>query len=136
MNADQIIRLIEAAMPILAMLFLGILSWKNVSEENKKRIGGLIDASYRMATEIAALTPNKVDDIVAVALGELDKALIAHGYGPATPATKEQARLAYNAISGAEKQAIEIQAKSMLSAASAAVAMSKPSDPTPAPANS
>lgn len=126
MNAEQIVKLIEALGPVLVAIVGGIFLALKVSEAKKATIARLISASYHMATEIAVLTPNKVDDIVATALGELAKSLQASGL-ELTPAISEQAKLTYTAISGAEKQAVELASKAK------AVAVA-PVDPSKAPA--
>lgn len=108
---EQLVALLAS---VAVPLFLGIGGWlwKDAAKAKEQTIAKWVQAAYMITEEIAKLTPNKVDDKIAYALGVLTSHLQAAGITP-TLAITEQAKATWTAMSGAEKVEASVRAKAV-----------------------
>ena len=108
---EQLVALLAS---VVVPLFLGIGGWlwKDAAKAKEQTIAKWVQAAYMITEEIAKLTPNKVDDKIAYALGVLTDQLKAAGITP-TLAITEQAKATWTAMSGAEKVEASVRAKAV-----------------------
>lgn len=108
---EQLVALLAS---VAVPLFLGIGGWlwKDAAKAKEQTIAKWVQAAYMITEEIAKLTPNKVDDKIAYALGVLTGHLKAAGITP-TLAITEQAKATWTAMSGAEKVEASVRAKAV-----------------------
>ena len=80
---------------------------KSAQAEDALRSGAVI--AYHMVNNVSALTPNKVDDKIALALKMLNEYMATKGQ-TLTEERSEQAKMIWNAMHGAEKVAGKLAA--------------------------
>lgn len=122
---EQLVAVVAAIAVPLLVAVIGYF-FKERATERQSQIQRWIVAAYHITTEVSKLTPTKVDDKIAYALGVLAERLSAAGVA-VTPAVEAQARATWTAMSGEEKRAVSVAAK-------ADALKVAPVDPTQAPA--
>jgi hypothetical protein len=85
-----------------ALMFLAKAILKDRYDEKAAMFEKAVDVAFNVVNNVAKLTPNKIDDKVALGLKALSEYFKTHGKS-ASPAELERAKLLFQAMNGAGK---------------------------------
>jgi hypothetical protein len=90
--------------PVVVALVLRLLraAWKEKAENRERLLEAGIEIAYQCVNDVSKLTPNTVDDKVAMGLGYLREWLGAHGE-KLKPVDEAKAKLLFQAMHGEGK---------------------------------
>jgi hypothetical protein len=93
------------ALAVPALLIGARKLWGEMTEQRLELVDQFITIAYHVTDEVARVTPNKVDDKVAFALGELQRLLRVNRKKPLTEGEAELAKAKWSAMSSLEAKA-------------------------------
>lgn len=79
--------------------------WADKTDARMELVDRLVTIAYHVTDEVSRLTPNKVDDKIAFALGELNRLLKANRKRELTPGETELAKAKWSAMHALESKA-------------------------------
>ena len=109
--------------------------WADKTDARLALVDQLVTIAYHVTDEVSRLTPNKVDDKVAFALGELQRLLRANRKPELSPGEAELAKAKWSAMHVLEVKAAGAPPLVALSSAPIAPARTPPDRPSGLPAN-